>query len=209
MMRGPFKLSVPIRPGPWCQFPQRGRQGMTPGIFTYLTKNTFRLPLTHWGEGRLWSGGLPSTAIHNSRFPQSQEMESLICWCYWSISSLPKGTHPIRHATHKQAIPTFHPHIHSRSPGVCRGIPWEQSEEHWDEKGWEEHRCIRIYVTWNSLKTNCLYRLLQGSGLTPFSLQTNQHLGFNSKLQRELDLTASELIIVKSVISGNPILALY
>ena len=181
------------------------KAGITPRIFTYLTKNTFRLPLTQWGGGGLWSGGLPSTATHNSRFPQSQETESLMCRCYWSIYSLPKGTHPIRHATRKQAIPTLHPHIHLGSSGVCRGIPWEGS----GEKCRGEKNTGASESKWHGTHLNCLYRLLQRSGFTPFSLQTNQHLGFNSKLQRELDLTASELIIVKSVISGNPILALY
>lgn len=45
-------------------------------------------------------------------------------------------------------------------------------------------------------------------GFYPFSLPAGEHLGFDAKLRRELYSLAPELRIIKSIISGNHILAL-
>lgn len=148
-------------PGPWSNF-ARGRQGIPPRILSHLTKNPLRQHADTGGAG--WSGCLPNTTMHNS-LSQSLEMESLICWSYWSVCCPQKGTRSIRHALHRQATLTPPTHPFRKALGYTVAVVRGQGKK---MKGREEHRWIRIKGTWNSLSPSCLYRLLESLGFALF-----------------------------------------
>lgn len=187
MMRSPFKLSVPLGQGLGAKFLRK--EGGNYSRYFYLPYQEHFQAATHTlREGRLIpvvSPVQPCTIPVLTKWRFTKWNHSFV-GAYWSISSLPKGTHPIRHATHKQAICTFHPHIHSEALGSAEAYPG-MGQKNTGMRGvrrTQMHQNLKWHGT--HLKQNCLYRLAEVR-FHPFSLQINQHLGFNSKLS-ELDL---------------------